>query len=84
MDGTLWSEQPVVQLEYVAYQIEKMSPQHPEWKSQDPYKAVLEGDKDYLVNDYLNNHVKGLHELVLATHAGMTVQEFDKMVLEFF
>jgi hypothetical protein len=83
-DGTLWAEQPVVQLEYVAYQIKKMSDQHPEWKSQDPYKAVLEGDKDYLVNDYLNNHGKGLHELVLATHAGMTAKEFDEMVLEFF
>ena len=83
-DGTLWAEQPVVQLEYVAYQIKKMSGQHPEWKSQDPFKAVLEGDKDYLINDYLNNHGKGLHELVLATHAGMTAQEFDEMVLEFF
>jgi hypothetical protein len=83
-DGTLWAEQPVVQLEYVAYQIKKMSSKHPEWSSQDPYKAVLEGDKDYLVNDYLNNHGKGLHELVLATHSGMTAQEFDEMVLEFF
>jgi hypothetical protein len=82
-DGTLWAEQPVVQLEFVAYQIKKMAPQHPEWKNQNPYKAVLEGDKDYLINDYINNHGKGLHELVLATHAGMTVQEFDKMVLEF-
>jgi hypothetical protein len=83
-DGTLWSEQPVVQLEYVAYQIKKMASQHPEWKNQAPYKAILEGDKDYLVNDYLNNHGKGLHELVVATHSGMTAQEFDKTVLEFF
>ena len=82
-DGTLWVEQPVVQLEFVAYQIKKMAPQHPEWKNKDPYKAVLEGDKEYLINDYMNNHGKGLFELVLATHAGMTVQEFDKMVLEF-
>jgi hypothetical protein len=74
----------VVQLEYVAYQIKKMSGQHPEWKSQDPFKAVLEGDEDFLINDYLNNHGKGLHELLLATHAGMTAQKFDEMVLEFF
>jgi hypothetical protein len=40
-DGTLWAEQPVVQLEFVAYQIKKMAPQHPEWKNQNPYKAVL-------------------------------------------
>ena len=74
----------MVQFEYVAYQIKKMSGQHPEWKTQDPFKAVLEGDKDYLINDYKNNHGKGLYELVLATHAGMTAQEFDEMVLEFF
>ncbi len=83
-DGTLWSEQPVVQFEYVAYQIKKMSGQHPEWKTQDPYKAILEGDKEYLMNDYKNNHGKGLQELVLATHAGMTIQEFDEAVREFF
>jgi hypothetical protein len=83
-DGTLWSEQPVVQLEYVAYQIRKLSPQHSEWKSKDPYKAVLEGNKDYLVNDYINNHGRGLHELVLATHAGMSMQKFRTMVLDFF
>ena len=83
-DGTLWSEQPVVQMEYISYQIKKMAPQHPEWKSQAPYKAVLEGNKDYLLNDYLHNHGKGLHELALATHAGMSVQEFDMMVGDFF
>ena len=82
-DGTLWAEQPVVQLEFVAYQIKKMAPQHPEWKSQNPYKAVLEGDTEYLINDYMNNHGKELFELVLATHAGVTVQDFNKMVLEF-
>jgi hypothetical protein len=60
-----------------------MSPQHPEWKSQNPYKAVLEGDTEYLINDYMNNHGKELFKLILATHAGMSVQDFNKMVLEF-
>jgi hypothetical protein len=82
-DGTLWAEQPVVQLEFVAYQVKKMAPQHPEWKSRNPYKAILEGDTDYLVNDYMNNHGKGMFELILATHAGVTTEEFDDMVLEF-
>jgi len=82
-DGTLWVEQPVVQLEFVAYQIKKMAPQHPEWKSRNPYKAILEGDTDYLINDYMNNHGKGMFELILATHAGMTTEEFSEMVLEF-
>ena len=83
-DGTLWAEQPVVQFEFVAYRIKKMAPEHPEWKSQNPYKAILEGDTDYLINDYMNNHGKGLLELILATHSGVTKEEFDEMVLEFF
>ena len=82
-DGTLWAEQPVVQLEFVAHQIKEMAPQHPEWKNQNPYKAVLEGDSEYLANDYINNHGKELFELVLATHAGMPVQDFNERVLEF-
>ena len=72
-DGTLWAEQPVVQLEFVSYQIKKMAPKHPEWRSENPYKAILEGDTEYLINDYMNNHGKELFELVLDTHAGMTV-----------
>ncbi len=83
-DGTLWVEQPVPQLEFVTYQIKKMSGQHPEWKTQEPYKAILEGDKEYLINDHKKNHGKGLHEMLLAAHAGMTLQEFDEEVREFF
>ena len=83
-DGTLWSEQPVVQLEFLTYQIKKMSGQHPEWKTQQPFKAVLEGDQEYLINDITKNHGKGLQELVLAAHAGMTLQEFNESVREFF
>ena len=83
-DGTLWSEQPVVQLEFITYQIKKMSGKHPEWKTQEPYKAVLEGDKEYLINDITKNHGKGLQEMVLAAHAGMTIQEFNEAVREFF
>jgi phosphoserine phosphatase len=82
-DGTLWAEQPVVQLEFVSYQIEKMAPKHPEWMSENPYKAVLEGDTEYLINDYMNNHGKELFELVLETHAGVTVEAFNEMVLDF-
>jgi phosphoserine phosphatase len=82
-DGTLWAEQPVVQLEFAAYQVRKVASEHPEWKDQNPYKAVLEGDSEYLANDYINNHGKELFELIIATHAGMAVQDFNDSVLEF-
>ncbi|MGB5618992.1 MAG: HAD family hydrolase [Desulfobacterales bacterium] len=83
-DGTLWCEQPVVQLEFVIYQIRKMVPAHPEWKNQLPYKAIIEGDKSYLMNDLLNNHGKELMKLIIATHTGMPIEQFNKEVKEFF
>ena len=52
-DGTLWCEQPVAQLEFVSYQINKMANSNPGWKDQQPYKSILEGDKNYLINDII-------------------------------
>ena len=83
-DGTLWSEQPVVQMEFIIYQIQKMAPEHPEWKKQLPYKAILEGDKSFLINDLINNHGLEVIKLVTATHTGMTSEEFNLEVEDFF
>lgn len=83
-DGTLWCEMPLVQLEFVLYRIKKLAPQHPEWKDQQPYKAVLEGDKTYLLNDVKNNHAREVIKLVLTTSSGMTLAEFNKEVEGFF
>jgi len=82
-DGTLWCEQPVPQLEFVSYQIKKMAKSHPEWNDKQPYKSILEGDKNYLINDYLNNHGKELMNLVVTTHSGMTLNNFNSNVKEF-
>lgn len=83
-DGTLWCEQPVVQMEFIIYQIQKMAPEHPEWKKQLPYKAILEGDKSFLINDLINNHGLEVIKLVTATHTGMTSEEFNLEVEDFF
>jgi len=82
-DGTLWVEQPVPQLEFVAYQIKKMAVNHPEWNEKQPFKSVLEDDKKYLVNDLLNNHGKELMKLIAVTNAGMTLKEFNADVKAF-
>ena len=82
-DGTLWCEQPVPQLEFVEHQIKKMAENHPEWKDTQPYKSVLEGDKDYLVNDLVNNHGKELMKLFAITHTGMTMEQFNEDVNAF-
>ena len=83
-DGTLWCEKPAVQKEFIIYQIQKMAPKHPEWKEQLPYKAILEGDKSFLINDLINNHGLEIIKLVTATHTGMTSEEFNLEVEDFF
>lgn len=76
-DGTLWSEQPMYfQLFFAIDRIKEMAADHPEWKDQQPYKAVLENDKAAL----MKTGMKGIGELVMTTHAGMTTDEFDAVV----
>src|SRR5262245_49507055 len=44
-DGTLWSEQPMyIQLAFTLDRVRELAPQHPEWKTKQPFKAVLAGD----------------------------------------
>jgi haloacid dehalogenase-like hydrolase len=76
-DGTLWCEQPMyVQLAFALDRVKAMAPLHPEWKDKQPFKAVLEDDMKTLAE----SGERGLVELVLVTHAGMTTAEFEKIV----
>jgi len=78
-DGTLWSEQPMyVQLAFVLDRVKALAPQHPEWKDKQPFKAALEGDLEALGV----SGPRGLAELTAATHAGMTVTEFEAIVTD--
>jgi phosphoserine phosphatase len=76
-DGTLWSEQPAYfQLLFAIDRVKALAPKHPEWKTRQPFKAVLEGDMKALAA----SGEKGLLELVMATHAGNTADEFADTV----
>jgi len=76
-DGTLWSEQPVpVQFYFVADRVKALAPQHPEWKSKEPFASILKGD----VKAALEGGDHGLMELFMATHTGMTTDEFAQLV----
>ncbi len=76
-DGTLWAEQPVYfQLLFVMDRIRSMEADHPEWRNQQPYQAVLENDMQALGQQGMS----GLMELLMATHSGMTSSEFDSIV----
>jgi phosphoserine phosphatase len=76
-DGTLWSEQPIyVQLAFAIERVKELAPAHPEWKTQQPFRAALENDSKALAA--AGEH--GIVELVMATHAGMTTDEFSATV----
>jgi hypothetical protein len=76
-DGTLWAEQPMyVQAFFVVDRIKTLAPQHPEWKTQEPYALILRGD----TAAPLAGGERLLLELVMATHARMTSEEFEQLV----
>lgn len=76
-DGTLWCEQPFYfQLFFALDRIKALAPQHPEWKTQEPYKFVLDNDTKAL----MAAGEKALLEIVAATHSGMSPDEFNAIV----
>jgi len=76
-DGCLWSEQPVyVQLAFALDRVKALAPQHPEWQTQEPFASLLKGD----VAGALAGGEKAIAEIVMATHAGTTTEEFATIV----
>lgn len=76
-DGTLWSEQPMYfQAIYIFDRIKELAPQHPEWKDEEPFSSVLKGD----LASALDGGEQALMKMVLATHSGLTTDEFDQAV----
>jgi phosphoserine phosphatase len=76
-DGTLWVEHPMyTQLAFALDRIKALAPQHPEWKTTQPFKAVLDNDLKALAA----GGEKGMVELVMASHAGMSTAEFEAIV----
>jgi phosphoglycolate phosphatase-like HAD superfamily hydrolase len=76
-DGTLWAEQPMYfQLAFAIDRVRALAPDHPEWSSEMPFAAILSDDREAL--GALTEH--DIVEIVMATHAGMTVDEFQSAV----
>jgi phosphoserine phosphatase len=76
-DGTLWCEQPMpVQFYFALDRVKELAPQHPEWKTQEPFASLLKGD----LKTALAGGDHALLELVMATHTGMTTAEFEQIV----
>lgn len=78
-DGTLWSEQPFYfQALFISDRIRELAPQHPEWNAQEPFASVLKGN----LKAALAGGDRSLLEMVMATHAGTTTAEFERIVSE--
>ena len=76
-DGNLWCEQPYYfQLAFATDRVKELALEHPEWKTTQPYQAILENDFETVKE----NGMHGLLEIVMASHAGMTAEEFDQIV----
>jgi phosphoglycolate phosphatase-like HAD superfamily hydrolase len=76
-DGTLWAEQPFYfQLVFALDRVKTLAAKHPEWKEKEPFKSALAGD----LKGVLAGGEHALVELVMATHAGMTTEEFEQVV----
>ena len=78
-DGTLWVEHPMyTQVVFALDRVVALAPEHPEWKTNEPFKTVLSGDRAAMAKLTLRD----LEEIVVATHAGMTVEAFAAIVKE--
>ncbi len=78
-DGTLWCEKPVYfQFMFAMDRVKALAPQHPEWKDKPPFSDVLAGNMAAIAA----MGEKGVIELVMATHSGMTVTDFERAALE--
>ena len=78
-DGCLWAEQPMYfQFFFALDRIKILAPRHPEWKDKEPFASLLKGD----MKSALAGGEASLVQIVMATHAGLTTEEFEKAVTD--
>jgi len=78
-DGTLWAEQPLYfQLLFALDRVRALADERPEWRGRQPFQAILDDDQEALRQLSLHD----VMQVVMATHAGMTVDEFNRNVAD--
>lgn len=76
-DGTLWAEQPMYfQLLFALDRVKALAPQHPEWQGKEPFASLLKRN----VKGALAGGEPAIAQITMETHAGMTAEEFEKIV----
>jgi phosphoserine phosphatase len=78
-DGTLWAEKPMYfQLAFALDRVKALAPQNPDWKDKEPFASLLKGD----LKGALAGGEHAVAEIVMATHAGMTSEEFEEIATD--
>ena len=78
-DGTLWAEQPLYsQILFALDRVAVLAPEHPEWKDKEPFASLLKGD----VAGAFASGKDAIDEMMMATHTGMTTEEFEVIVTD--
>jgi phosphoserine phosphatase len=76
-DGCLWAEQPMYfQFIFAIDRVKALAPQHPEWSEKEPFASLLKGD----MKTALAGGEKAMLEIMMATHSGMSTEEFTAVV----
>jgi len=78
-DGTLWAEQPIYfQFQFALDRVKAMAPQHPEWKTKEPFNHLVSGD----MKGFLAGGEHSLMAVMAAAHSGITTDGFAAIVKE--
>lgn len=76
-DGTLWVEQPIyTQVIFTMDRVKELSPKHPEWKTQQPFQAILDNNHKEIANFTIQDFEK----ILAVTHSGIPVDDFQIVV----
>lgn len=80
-DGTLWVEQPIyTQFFFAIDAIRELAAKDPgvkaQWKGQEPYQAIIDGDLEKLKNFTLQD----IEKILAVSHANLSVEEFKAHV----
>ena len=82
-DGTLCCEKPMSpQADFLLRRWQEIARAHPGKARQQPWKAVAEGDREWLAG--ILDHVPGLVRGVAEAYDGITVEAFERAVRGFF
>jgi len=78
-DGNLWAEQPYYfQFRFAIDMIQKMAPEHPEWKDDELFQAAINND----IETVLHSGDDGIARIMMTSHTGSTAEEFEATVTE--